>query len=540
MKINLKETLVRSVRQSSRTSRILFILCVISGLMTLLTGDKEPFFLLTGFLGVMWLSSIALHAFKSGRAGKRNPFTGLIALCSVISALCLIITGVWHPQYRMENEPLNQASRQIQMSLDNEETEFLLENSFLLNYTAPLNGVHHNLIVTDREGNILFKETDWQVGSEDIVYAHLCPSSRSNGDGLLLLTDEKGTVLTALITEEGWLPESRSAVGNELTIEAETPDEKTTKAAPLSEREKIFNRYFPSFGKYIDQAALGLVDTYGVEYINPITPATPDEPAITHADFLMWNGEKITDIFNYNYSAAQEQALIAELSSLTAPERDALKKYIQWLESALETARNPYGDYCPNYVRVLTDPTEEIFVYLFYNYDGEALYPLQRAHMDKLKFHTHINNLGILLIPAIIVFLSFWVFVDAKKRGLANPALWAVLTLIGNGIAWLIYLLIRPQMMVGPTGQAAPRGVCPLCGAKLRNDFIACPGCGILLRSKCKGCGKALENDWSFCPYCASAIVRAIPGEENQAPSENPPATDADSAPESGSDPAGE
>ena len=148
--------------------------------------------------------------------------------------------------------------------------------------------------------------------------------------------------------------------------------------------------------------------------------------------------------------------------------------------------------------------------------DGEALYPLHRAWRDKLIFLNHLNNLGILMIPAIIVFLAFWVFVDAKKRGQSSPALWAVLTLIGNGIAWLIYMLIRPQMTISPTGQAAPRGVCPLCGTKLRTDFIACPGCGILLRSKCKGCGKALENDWSFCPYCTAAIVRAIPADANQ------------------------
>jgi len=67
-----------------------------------------------------------------------------------------------------------------------------------------------------------------------------------------------------------------------------------------------------------------------------------------------------------------------------------------------------------------------------------------------------------------------------------------------------------------PAGQTMPKGSCPICGTKLRSDFIACPGCGILLRSRCRNCGKALENDWSFCPYCTQAVVKEIPAAQTE------------------------
>ena len=72
-------------------------------------------------------------------------------------------------------------------------------------------------------------------------------------------------------------------------------------------------------------------------------------------------------------------------------------------------------------------------------------------------------------------------------------------------------MLVRPQMMKTATGQPMPKGACPICGTKLNSDFIACPGCGILLRNRCKNCGKALENDWSFCPYCTTAVTKELP-----------------------------
>jgi len=160
-------------------------------------------------------------------------------------------------------------------------------------------------------------------------------------------------------------------------------------------------------------------------------------------------------------------------------------------------------------------------MYILYEYDYNALNPRMASYNRKWQVRNYVLMAAYLLIPAVIVLLAFWVFTDAKRRGHKFPALWAVLTLIGNVIAWIIYMMVRPATTVNTEGKVVPKGTCPLCGTKLRSDFIACPGCGILLRSRCHNCSRALENDWSFCPYCTTQIIRpSRAGESTAEPSD--------------------
>ena len=88
-----------------------------------------------------------------------------------------------------------------------------------------------------------------------------------------------------------------------------------------------------------------------------------------------------------------------------------------------------------------------------------------------------------------------------------------LLTLIGNVVAWLVYMLVRS------------RGVgsrCPRCGTVLRMGFAYCPACGAQVRRACPSCGRAAEDAWKVCPYC---------GKELPAPPK--PADDAQPAPQS-------
>lgn len=74
-----------------------------------------------------------------------------------------------------------------------------------------------------------------------------------------------------------------------------------------------------------------------------------------------------------------------------------------------------------------------------------------------------------------VVFISIWVYRDAKQRGL-QAGLWTVLVLLGgNFIGLIIYLLIgRKQQMViceGCGGKTAiGSSFCPVCGGKLADD----------------------------------------------------------------------
>ena len=121
-------------------------------------------------------------------------------------------------------------------------------------------------------------------------------------------------------------------------------------------------------------------------------------------------------------------------------------------------------------------------------------------------------NAALILYAAFSLLLAVWVFRDARRRDFL-PAMWGLLTLIGNVVAWLVYMLVRS------------RGVgsrCPRCGTVLRMGFAYCPACGAQVRRACPSCGRAAEDAWKVCPYC---------GKELPAPPK--PADDAQPAPQS-------
>ena len=53
--------------------------------------------------------------------------------------------------------------------------------------------------------------------------------------------------------------------------------------------------------------------------------------------------------------------------------------------------------------------------------------------------------IGGLIGLAIAIGLTYFVYTDAKKRGMDNPALWAVLTFFTGLIGLIIYLLVRKK-----------------------------------------------------------------------------------------------
>jgi len=81
------------------------------------------------------------------------------------------------------------------------------------------------------------------------------------------------------------------------------------------------------------------------------------------------------------------------------------------------------------------------------------------------------------IIAAIIVvyiFIAYWVYKDAKKRG-ENGVLWALLVVVGGLIVFIIWFVIRP-----PIGgrKTSPDRRCPSCGRGIPFDSIVCPYCG--------------------------------------------------------------
>ena len=492
MKFNPIEKIRRIVMDASRPSLILFILCCVGGFSCLLTNFESVSVLLTGLMGVLWLSSIALHSMKKrGVQGRqRNPFTLLVILCLAVFVGCQWYAKELNAPYFEEHEPFNRFSDNLAESIAGQAGE--LETGHINHeYQVVLNdGITANIIVTDRNYNVIYTQNAWKAGSK-VLRPLISPSRQNDGDALLLLLDEHENVVASFIADDDWIDESMGEGTPSLTI----TDEEAA-------RDPLYEKYFPSFGKYIDQAALWLSRT-GRHIV------LESEERISLSD---WKGEPILRILNTG-EAIWEEETIAELNNLTDEERERFIQYMSWLDSACSAAGSLRA-------RMMSSANGEFHAFLLYEDDYEALYPYKQEHNERLQLRGRLLDWSLCMIPAAIVFLAFWVFVDARKRGQKNPALWAMLTLIGNAVAWIVYMMTRPQLMQTPAGQSISKGACPICGTKLKSDFIACPGCGILLRSRCKNCGRALENDWSFCPYCTQAVVKEIPapaGEEEAA-----------------------
>lgn len=455
------------------------------------------FYLFVGFAGVLLLSVLALRiAAQRGR----NPFTPLICLCIAVFVVCFSAgRSLSVERYYAENEPINQYVSVLQDRLNDMEQSdesAPYDDIEFMNPAWHIGGVDSNLILTDADGRVLHMANTWQAGGlreGDTMHALICPSRNSDGSGLMLLTDERGNVLSVFLTDGSGLEENGSA--RALTIPA--GDEETADAAG----DPLMERYFPSFGPAIDANALKLADI-------PALTLQDREGEYGRISLYDWHGETVSEWLPYRSSGVE-----AELNTLTDAQRDRLKEYLAWLESAVRAAMD--GEYALR-ARSLASGSGQYRAYLLYENNSEVLTPVRQQWIRRNSRGNTLQSFGMCMIPATIVFLAFWVFVDAKKRGHGRPAMWAVLTLIGNVVAWVIYLITRPSLTVDASGHAAPRGACPICGTKLKGEYVACPGCGILLRSRCKNCGRALENDWSFCPYCTSQITRELPAANAQ------------------------
>ncbi|MFZ0960178.1 MAG: zinc ribbon domain-containing protein [Terriglobia bacterium] len=99
-------------------------------------------------------------------------------------------------------------------------------------------------------------------------------------------------------------------------------------------------------------------------------------------------------------------------------------------------------------------------------------------------------------VLGVFLLLIGYVNRDAKRRGM-NSVLWTFLViLVGNGIGFIIYFVVRQPIM----------GACPQCGAAVNRAFNYCPKCKFLLHPACPQCHRAIEVGATFCPYCSAEL----------------------------------
>ena len=175
------------------------------------------------------------------------------------------------------------------------------------------------------------------------------------------------------------------------------------------------------------------------------------------------------------------EALNALANGATQADVDAVKRYCEWERGQLKQA----GDWCAQMVKA----ENGLYALALYENNGatNSAYNAMRRRWEVASGLIPLCLLGIL---ALILLMAFWVLRDARKRDF-KPALWGILVLLGNVVALIVYLIVRP---------ADCR--CPACGANVKRGYLVCPMCAEPLRARCPGCGKPQEDAWVCCPYC--------------------------------------
>ena len=213
---------------------------------------------------------------------------------------------------------------------------------------------------------------------------------------------------------------------------------------------------------------------------------TGSVPTPTYADSFPALDEQLyarmTDV-----GYGEEQTAVVSEEDVAAAEA-----YVRWENEALARVGELRAD-----VRSLSGAFAGRTLVSFY-LDNDALRAVDAERMQLHSCAVEAITAALILYAAFTLLLAVWVFRDARRRDFL-PAMWGLLTLIGNVVAWLVYMLVRT------------RGVgsrCPRCGTALRMGFAYCPACGAQVRRSCPACGHAAEDGWKVCPYCGRELPK--------------------------------
>ena len=179
-----------------------------------------------------------------------------------------------------------------------------------------------------------------------------------------------------------------------------------------------------------------------------------------------------------------------QTAAVSEEEVAAAEAYVRWENEQLARVGELRAD-----VRSLSGAFAGRTLVSFY-LDNDALRAVDVERMQLHECAVEAVTAALILYAAFTLLLAVWVFRDARRRDFL-PAMWGLLTLIGNVVAWLVYMLVRS------------RGVgsrCLRCGTALRMGFAYCPACGAQVRRSCPACGHAAEDGWKVCPYCGKEL----------------------------------
>jgi RNA polymerase subunit RPABC4/transcription elongation factor Spt4 len=126
---------------------------------------------------------------------------------------------------------------------------------------------------------------------------------------------------------------------------------------------------------------------------------------------------------------------------------------------------------------------------------------------------------GAAFVAALWLSLIFWTYRDIRQR--TRDRLARLLAILVVTILFLpgmlVYFILRPhstqeeeyqrtleEESLLQTIEETP--VCPGCGRRIKEEWVACPSCQTRLKKPCIQCGRLMELSWNLCPYCATPV----------------------------------
>ncbi len=120
-------------------------------------------------------------------------------------------------------------------------------------------------------------------------------------------------------------------------------------------------------------------------------------------------------------------------------------------------------------------------------------------------------------LVALWLSLIIWTYRDIRRR--ARDPLARILAVLIVAVLFLpgilVYFILRPQKTLEEEFQQTleeeallqsieDNSLCPGCGRRVREDWVACPNCYTRLKKPCHQCKRLMELSWNLCPYCAT------------------------------------
>jgi len=152
---------------------------------------------------------------------------------------------------------------------------------------------------------------------------------------------------------------------------------------------------------------------------------------------------------------------------------------------------------------------------LCYNFETEACMPFDPSILS--NFFLVAVGFAAAFAAALWLSLIIWTYRDIRRR--ARDPLVRILAILVVAVLFLpgilIYLILRPQRTQEEEFQQTleeeallqsieDSALCPGCGRRVKDEWVACPSCYTRLKKPCHQCSRPIELSWNLCPYCGT------------------------------------